>query len=165
MKKEIITLSDYLNKNQQMTSYTRKTFEQIDEIKKFLADNPQLKHEDAATMLTLSGYPMTGRTVYDYRNKYKIPYRSNHLIKSQFEKDIRAGVTFSKVEEIQTKYDVCRSYARRLMKFYRNIDKKVEQPIRITDKVVKRQELPPVRVNSMAHLLTQLTGSADILNG
>ena len=132
-----------------------KLFERIETIKKFLFENPALKHEECATMLTLAGYPLTGRTVYEYRCRYQIPYHGNHLIKAAFEKDLREGHTFSKAEEIMLRYNVCKSYARILLKIANGTNK---TRIRITKEEAKKpQELPPVKVNTMAHLISQLT--------
>lgn len=134
-------------------------FERIEKIKALLRENQRLSCYVAADEMAKIGLFVSYKVVANYRKKYGIPFVKGHIA-IRIKADYEAGITFKTGAEAAIHYKCSPSHAKKVMRELKGIKpaKKLEKA-----KPVIR-ELPPVRVNTMAHMIQQLTAQA-VLHG
>ena len=137
---------------------TSKFEERRDFIIKFLRENEHLDHESAATALTIAGYKCVGRTIADYRGKYKIDHINRHEFRVKLKHDLERGMTFSTSRDLVDRYGMSISYARRLIKII-NKTKTMNVTRMRKPEAPERVELEPVPIGSPAFYIQQLTAN------
>lgn len=127
-------------------------------IEKFLRQNEQLTHKEAAYLLTLGGYECVPRTIMQYRAKHKIDHINSRQIKEKVKRDIESGLVFNNADDLVERYGMSRQYANALLRQIKSGGEILitRRGAKSVEYVEKRVELPPVRVNTMAHAVHQL---------
>ncbi len=129
------------------------SFDRIEKIKQFLEKNPHLSAFDAAAELSDLGIHAVERTIYEYRVRYNIPYTRPSVISDQIKKDWHDGMRFKNSHELARYYKCSPSHAKKIIREMMGLppEKRVKQVVETP------KELPPVRVNTFAHAIQQLT--------
>lgn len=126
-------------------------------IHRFLRDNPHLSSYDASNALDDMGITISYRTVMIHRRKFKIPFDAQLSLVQKLRKDFLAGIPFPTGREIAEKHGCCVSHANKSIREAMGIipERKKNKVVALRESVAK--EMPPVRVNTFQHMVTQLT--------
>jgi hypothetical protein len=130
-------------------------FERIEKIKAFLRENQHLSCYVAADEMAKIGLFVSYKVVANYRKKYDIPFVKGRIA-SKIKTDYEAGMTFRNSVEMAKHYQCSPSHAKKVIRYLTGV-KPAKKPEKAKPVI---RELPPVRVNTMAHMIQQLTAQA-----
>ena len=125
----------------------------------FLKDNPKLSSYEVSDALNDLGIYVSYGTLAKYRRANNIDFDGRLSVAKRLKADLDAGIPMPTSEQIMKKYKCCRSHANKCIREALGINPKRKQ-----NKVVVAENAKvaqPVKVNTMAHLVSQLTANDE----
>lgn len=125
----------------------------------FLRDNPKLSSYEVSDALNDLWIYVSYGTLAKYRRENNIDFDGRVSVAKRLKADLDAGIPMPTSIEVMKKYKCCRSHANKCIR-----DALGLQPKRKQNKVVVAKNAKvaqPVKVNTMAHIVSQLTANDD----
>lgn len=129
-------------------------FERIEKIKQVLRENDTMPAMELSEKFQLMGIGISSEMVRHYRKKFDIPYNRARDFTDRIIIDYNNGVRFKNAQQMSAHYGCSASHAKKVIRGLKV--QKPEKPQKTYERKYDKSELPPVRVNTFAHLVQQL---------